>query len=96
MKITEKELQEEFSKERKLKEYEIRGNNKYKIIHMIEEGKNEYAISAKIIIPKNSKMIEKSKKYSKSPIRQALEEIEKEHKTLIKEGKTERKLYFDK
>ena len=39
--MIEKELQEEFSKERKLKEYEIRGTNKYKLIHMIEEGKNE-------------------------------------------------------
>ena len=95
MKNTEDELEKEFAKNRKVKEYEIRGTNKYKLIHMIEEGENDYAISAKIVIPKNSKMIEKSKKYNKSPITQVLEEIEKEHRILLKEGKTDNKLYFN-
>ena len=90
-----KEIQKDFNQERKIEKYEIRSTNEYKIIHMIEEGKTDYAISAKIIIPKDSKMIEKCKKYNKSPITQALEKIEKEHKNLIKDGKTEKNLYFD-
>ena len=83
-----------FNEERKLKEYEIRETNKYKLVHIIEEGKEDYAISAKIIIPKNSNMIEKSITKSKSPITQALEEIEKEHRKLLQEEKTDEKLYF--
>lgn len=83
-----------FNEERELKEYEIRLNNKYELVHMIEEGKKDYAISAKIIIPKNSKMIEKSITKGKSPITQALEEIEKEHRKLLQEEKTEERLYF--
>ena len=39
-------------------------------------------------------MIEKSITKGKSPITQALEEIEKEHRKLLQEEKTEERLYF--
>lgn len=90
-----KTIQECFSKERELKDYITVGNNEFELVHMIEEGENDYAISAKIIIPKNSKMMKKCIESNKSPITQALEQIEKEHRQLLKEEKTNNSLYWD-
>ena len=71
------------------------GSNELELEHIIEETNDEYIISAKIKLPKKSKMIDKCLAHGKSPITQALEKIEKEHNTLLKEGKTEYNLYFD-
>ncbi len=65
----------------------------YKFAHLIESDEEEYVITAKIILPKTSKMIEKMKKINKSPITQMLEEIERQRNKDIKEGKMERSLY---
>lgn len=95
MKEIEKKINEKFIKEREVKNYTIRMSNEFELIHMIEEGKDDYAISAKIIIPKNSKMMKKCLENNKSPITQALEKIEKEHRQLLKEEKTNNSLYWD-
>lgn len=71
------------------------GGSQFELEHIIEETENEYIIKAKIKIPKKSKMIDKCLTECKSPLTQALEKIEKEHRTLLKEGKAEYNLYFD-
>ena len=73
----------------------ICGGNDFELEHIIEETENEYVISVRMKVRKKSKMIDKCLAQSKSPITQALEKIEKEHNTLLKEGKSEYNLYFD-
>lgn len=73
--------------------FESEGADGHKFVHMIESDENEYEITAKLIIPKNSKMIEKMIKNNKSPIRQMLEELEKQRNIDMREGKIERSLY---
>lgn len=68
-------------------------DDEYKFIHIIESDEDEYIITAKLIIPKNSKMVNKCMKNNKSPIRQMLEKIEKENNIDIKEEKTENSIY---
>lgn len=93
-----KEIIKEFYRQAKGKHeyFTSTGRNtdgEYKFIHIIESDKDEYIITAKLIIPKNSKMIKKCIKNNKSPIRQILEKIEKENNNDIKEEKTENSIY---
>lgn len=73
--------------------FQVIGAKELKFAHLIESSEEEYVITAKIIIPKTSKMIEKMKMKNKSPITQMLEEIERQRNKDIKEGKMERSLY---
>lgn len=72
-------------------------NNKgeFRVKHEILENGNEYIIKAEMTIPKNSEIMDKCKEKNTSPITQILKKIEREHNQLIKEGKTERKLYIE-
>lgn len=77
--------------ERKL----IFGGNDYDLEHIIEETENEYIISAKMKVRKKSKMIDKCLTQCKSPLTQALEKIEAEHRALLNDEKLNYNLYFD-
>jgi len=68
-------------------------NGEYKFIHITESNDDEYIITAKLIIPKKSKIVEKCLKSNKSPIRQILEKIEKQNNNELKDEKTENRLY---
>lgn len=70
-------------------------NGEYKIKHEIMENGDEYIIKAEMTIKKKSEFINKCIEKNTSPITQILTKIEKEHNELIKEDKTERKLYIE-
>ena len=70
-------------------------NGEYRIKHKILENGNEYIIKAEMKVSKESEYIDKCKEKNTSPITQILKKIEREHNQLIKEGKTERKLYIE-
>lgn len=99
-----KEINELFEKERitiNKSDKAWRGNNseygEYKIRHKIDIDKEtgEYIITAKMIIPKNSKYILNCKVNNESPITSFLLEKENEHNILIADEKTTKTLYFD-
>lgn len=71
------------------------GKVDYKLIHEIKENNNEYIITAKLVISKESKIIKKCKEQDMSPITKILSANERKNKILINEGKTEKKLYFN-
>lgn len=76
----------------------IKGKNssgEYTIKHEIIENGEEYIIKAEMTIKKESGFINKCIEKNTSPITQILTKIEKEHNKLIKEDKTERKLYIE-
>lgn len=99
-----KEINELFEKERitinKSDKAWIENNSeygKYKIRHKIDIDKEtgEYIITAKMIIPKDSKYILNCKVNNESPITAILLEKEHEHNIFIADEKTTKTLYFD-
>ncbi len=94
---------EEFEKERKTKTKKCKywsETNEYgvcKVRHKIEidEETGEYIITAKMIIPSDSKYILNCKINNESPITSFLLEKENEHNILIADEKTTKTLYFD-
>ena len=95
-------MKEIFEKERKIKNKSEKiwiGNNseygEYKIKHRIDidEETGEYIITAKMIIPKNSKYMLNCKINNESPITRFLLEMEHEYNLGIIEGNTINQLY---
>ena len=97
--MNKNDLKEWFYKEREIKSSQViigqYNKTEYKLAHVIEEDKekNEYAITVKVIIPKDSKIIKKAKEKNTSPVTQLLRKYENEQNKLIKEEKTKNNIY---